>query len=138
MLSGKSNDPTVIVAFACPADAGGEPRLPGPVQAAHSTASARHAAERTFCCLGILTPCLGIPPSCASRCAQASTGLAGSTAARLILSLRQANICRAPHRGGEPGGGPLVRPVPAGPDRRGGGPGHRDRRARRREGAGGD
>jgi hypothetical protein len=62
MLSGKSNDPTVIVASARPADAGGEPRLLGPVQAAHSTASARHAAERALRCLGILTPCLGIFP----------------------------------------------------------------------------
>jgi hypothetical protein len=62
MLSGKSNDPTVIVASARPADAGGEPRLLAPVQAAHSTASARHAAETTLRCLGILTPCLGIFP----------------------------------------------------------------------------
>jgi hypothetical protein len=34
------------------------------VQAAHSTASTRHAAERTFRCLGILTPCLGILTPC--------------------------------------------------------------------------
>jgi hypothetical protein len=32
------------------------------VQAAHSAASARHAAEKTVRCLGILTPCLGIFP----------------------------------------------------------------------------
>jgi hypothetical protein len=50
------------VASARPADADGEARLLGPVQAAHSTASARHAAERTLRCLGILTPCLGIFP----------------------------------------------------------------------------
>jgi hypothetical protein len=62
MLSGKSNDPTVIVLSARPADADGEPWPLGLVQAAHSTASARHAAERTVRCLGIVTPCLGIFP----------------------------------------------------------------------------
>jgi hypothetical protein len=36
--------------------------LPEPVQAAHSAASARHAAKRTLRCLGIVTPCLGIFP----------------------------------------------------------------------------
>src|SRR5438067_12255566 len=63
-LSGKSNDPTVIVASARPAGAWGEPWLPEPEHAAHSTASARHAPNRTLRCLGIVTPCLGILTPC--------------------------------------------------------------------------
>src|SRR5437763_13900890 len=49
-LSGKLNDPTVIAGPGCPAARPwpGEPWLPEFVHAAHSTASARQAARRTF------------------------------------------------------------------------------------------
>src|SRR6185312_11406069 len=76
MLSGKSNDPAVIVASARPADADGEARLLGPVQAARGTLPKGPCAAWASS-----PPAWASSPSCASRRAQASTGLADSTAA---------------------------------------------------------
>src|SRR6516164_7662775 len=95
MLSGKSNDPTVIVASARPGGGGCEPRLAGPVQAAHSAASARQATKRTLRCLGIVTPCLGIFPIMRLPLRAGQCRRAGTIAPDVVLSLRQANIHRA-------------------------------------------